>query len=77
MKYYFKKNIGAIVVSFIFIVFSLIFCIVGNESKILESDLRINKYDINLEFLYHLTKQIKAVAQYKIKPTKIHYKKSY
>lgn len=30
-----------------------------------------NKYDINLEFLYHLTKQIKAVAQYKIKPTKI------
>lgn len=49
MKYYFKKNIGAIVVSFIFIVFSLIFCIVGNESKILESDLKIKKYDINLK----------------------------
>lgn len=26
------------------------------------------KYNINLEFLYHLAKQIKAVAQYKIKP---------
>lgn len=49
MKYYFKKNIGAIVVSFIFIVFSLIFCIVGNESKVLESDLKIKKYDINLK----------------------------
>ena len=48
MKYYFKKNILAIVISIILMIASTVFACVYNNIGISDSDLEINKYQINL-----------------------------
>jgi len=49
MKYYFKKNILAIVISIILMIASTVFACVYNSIGISDSDLEINKYQINLK----------------------------
>ena len=48
MKYYFKKNILAIIISSILVALSLIFTLVINDVGFSESDLVIKQFDVNL-----------------------------
>ena len=48
MKYYFKKNILSIIISFILIIASFMLC-VGIQNDAFSSELSIKKYDINLK----------------------------
>ena len=44
MKYYLKKNVGAIIISLVVIFLSVFICIGVNNEGISESDLKIKEY---------------------------------